>query len=81
LFILVVIIVSKVSRNVKKILMMKGLNHRCFVCQVDVTKENSVLNAEVNLPVCNACRGTEKEKEAVAELLDSLADGLVCGCI
>ena len=60
---------------------MKGLNHRCFVCQVDVTKENSVLNAEVNLPVCYACRGTEKEKEAVAELLDSLADGLVCGCI
>lgn len=61
--------------------MMKSLNHRCFVCQVDVTKENSVLNTEVNLPVCNTCRGTDKEKETVAELLDSLADGLVCGCI
>jgi hypothetical protein len=60
---------------------MEGLNQRCFVCQVEVTIENSVLNTEVNLPVCNTCRGTDKEKETVAEFLDSLADGLVCGCI
>jgi len=39
------------------------------------------LNTEVNLPVCNACSGTDKEKETVVEFLDSLADGLVCGCI
>jgi len=60
---------------------MEGVNHRCFVCQVDVTNENSELNTEVNLPVCNACSGTDKEKETVVEFLDSLADGLVCGCI
>lgn len=53
----------------------------CFVCKVEVTVENSLLNTEVNLLVCNNCKGTEKEKETVAELLDSLADGLVCGCI
>ncbi len=60
---------------------MEGLNHRCFVCQTRVNTENSVLNYDVNLPVCNICKGTEKEKETIAELLDSLADGLVCGCI
>ena len=42
---------------------------------------NSELNLEVNLPVCNTCKGTQKEKETVGELLDSLADDLVCGCI
>lgn len=60
---------------------MEGINKRCFVCQVEVTEENSVLNREVNLPACNTCKGTQKEKETVAEFLDSLADGLVCGCI
>ncbi len=60
---------------------MEGLNKRCFVCQVEVAKENSTLNEDVNLPVCNDCKGTQKEKETVAEFLDSLADGLVCGCI
>jgi hypothetical protein len=64
-----------------KIFTMERLNHRCFVCQIDVNKENSVLNTEVNLPVCINCHGTVKEKETVAEMLDSLADGLVCGCI
>ena len=64
-----------------KKLKMEGLSHRCFVCQMDVTKENSELNTEVNLPVCSNCKGTKKEKETVAEFLDSLADGLVCGCI
>jgi len=64
-----------------KIYTMEGLNHRCFVCQVAVTKENSILNTEVNLPVCNTCKGTDTERETVAELLDSLADGFVCGCI
>jgi len=48
---------------------------------MDVTRENSELNTDVNLPVCNHCKGTKKEKETVAEFLDSLADGLVCGCI
>lgn len=64
-----------------KILIMKDLNRTCFVCQAELLKENILLNAEVNMPVCNSCRGTDKEKETVAEFLDSLADGLVCGCI
>jgi len=60
---------------------MIGSNKKCFVCQEEVTEENSVLNQEVILPVCNNCKGSNKEKEIVKELLDSLADGLVCGCI
>jgi NMD protein affecting ribosome stability and mRNA decay len=60
---------------------MEGFYNHCFVCRLEVTKENSELNHEVNLPVCNNCKGTKKEKETVAEFLDSLADGLVCGCI
>jgi hypothetical protein len=60
---------------------MDGFNNHCFVCRISVTKENSVLNHEVNLPVCHFCQGSKKEKETVAEFLDSLADGLVCGCI
>lgn len=54
---------------------------KCFVCQVEQPVDNMIFNSEVNLPVCTKCSGTEKEKETVAELLDSLADGLVCGCI
>jgi hypothetical protein len=60
---------------------MEGFNRKCFVCQVEVTPENSELNTKVNLPVCNSCKGTDKEKETENEFLDSLADGLVCGCI
>ncbi|MCF6332921.1 MAG: hypothetical protein L3J11_06515 [Draconibacterium sp.] len=60
---------------------MKGISKRCFVCQMEVSKENPELNTEVNLSVCNVCKGTSKEKETVAEFLDSLADGFVCGCI
>lgn len=60
---------------------MKELNKKCFVCQIDAPSQNLEINAEVNLFVCNKCKGTPGEKEAVTELLDSLADGLVCGCI
>jgi hypothetical protein len=60
---------------------MEKLKKKCFVCKVEVSEENSLLNTEVNLPVCINCKETVKEKETVAELLDSLADGLVCGCI
>ena len=65
----------------KKIKKMEGLHKRCFVCAININNENSELNQEVNLPVCKKCKGTPPEKEKVAELLDSLADGLVCGCI
>lgn len=60
---------------------MQGFSKICFVCQESVYPENSELNPEVNLPVCFNCKGTENEKKAVAEHLDSLAEGLVCGCI
>lgn len=60
---------------------MERLNKKCFVCKIEVSIENSLLNTEVNLPVCNNCKGTVKEKETVTGLLDSLADGLICGCI
>lgn len=51
------------------------------MCNNIVTASNPEINPEVNLPVCEICKSTPKEKETVAELLDSLADGLVCGCI
>ena len=59
----------------------KNIKNTCFVCHRTVTAENSELNKEVYLRVCNTCKGTEEEKKAVDEQLDSLADGLVCGCI
>ena len=60
---------------------MTGTNKTCFVCKISVTNENYELNPVVNLPVCNGCKGSEKEKETEKELLDGLADGFVCGCI
>ena len=60
---------------------MEDFSKKCFVCKKEVAKSNSQFNTEVNLPVCNACKGTLKEKETVQEYLDELADGLVCGCI
>jgi hypothetical protein len=63
---------------------MKELNdikNTCFVCGKKVMAENSFLNQKVYLSVCETCKGTENEKNAVAEQLDSLADGFVCGCI
>ena len=60
---------------------MESFRKICFVCKKEATDNNSQINLEVNLPVCNLCKGTEKEKETVEEYLSSLADDLVCGCI
>ena len=60
---------------------MKGINKRCFVCEIEVSKVNSELNLDVYLQVCESCKGSDAEKKKVNELLNSLADGLVCGCI
>jgi hypothetical protein len=38
-------------------------------------------NQELNLPVCEQCKGTDEEKEMVKRLTDELADGFVCGCM
>lgn len=60
---------------------MGTIKNTCFVCKKAVTNDNLVINTVVNMPVCQQCRGTEKEKKEEKEVLDSLADGLVCGCI
>ncbi len=60
---------------------MENLGKKCFVCENPVNSENSSLNPVVNMPVCNLCKNSHNEKLKEAELLDSLADGLVCGCI
>lgn len=60
---------------------MKKGKRKCFVCEAPILEETYLLNKEVNLPVCEKCKGTESEKKKVEELLDSLADGFVCGCI
>lgn len=54
---------------------------KCFVCKKPVSPDSYDLNKEVNMPVCSDCKGTDEEKKTVEEMLDSLADGLVCGCI
>lgn len=58
-----------------------NIKNTCFVCKKSITIENSELNLMVNLRVCKKCKGTKKEKQTEEEYLDSLADGLVCGCI
>ncbi len=67
--------------NFKQNLTMEKFSKECFVCKKEVSENNRELNPEVNLPVCNECKGTTLEKETVQEYFDELADGLVCGCI
>lgn len=56
-------------------------NRSCFVCQKALLDGKLEMNREVMLPVCTHCKGTEAETKKAEEYLDSLADGLVCGCI
>lgn len=60
---------------------MVEINRRCFVCKKEIDPKTAKRNTTVNLPVCDQCKGTETEKKTEEEYLDSLADGLVCGCI
>ena len=53
----------------------------CFVCEHPYSENQVTLNTVVNLFVCHDCKGTENEKQKETELLDSLAEGFVCGCI
>ena len=53
----------------------------CFVCENPILTKNISYHQKVNLPVCDACRGTEPEVVKVEELLEGLADVFVCGCI
>ena len=61
--------------------MEKATNNNCFVCNKEIIIAPVSMNTLVGMAVCNDCQGTQKEKEKENELLDSLADGLVCGCI
>jgi hypothetical protein len=60
---------------------MGDAGKNCFVCKKQVNKGEYTINKKVYLPVCRSCKGTSKEKQTEEEYLDSLADGLVCGCI
>ena len=53
---------------------------KCFVCN-KILEQAEYKNEVNNLPVCEQCKGTEHEKAKEKEVLDSLADGFVCGCI
>lgn len=56
--------------------------NQCFVCKKEISEEaEKNFNAKTNLPVCPLCKGTEEEKAAEKDALDSLAEGFVCGCI
>ena len=54
---------------------------KCFVCGATGYSVEYTLNNAVMQWVCEACKGSAEEKKIEAELLDSLADGLFCGCI
>lgn len=60
---------------------MVDIKNTCFVCKKPITPENSEMNKVVHMPVCDTCKDTEQEKKEEKEVLESLADGFVCGCI
>lgn len=60
---------------------MGDIKNTCFVCKKGITPETSEMNIVVNMPVCKKCIGSEQEKKEEKEVLNSLADGFVCGCI
>ncbi|WP_372772482.1 hypothetical protein [Mangrovibacterium sp.] len=53
---------------------------KCFVCEEPVAND-CLRNSEINLPVCDKCRNTDEEIQAVKKLQEGMADGFVCGCI
>ena len=55
--------------------------YQCFVCDAGINDDNISYHKQVNMPVCNDCKGSDREQEKVKELLEGLADGFVCGCI
>ena len=53
----------------------------CFVCNRFLEESKFKMNPVVMKPVFLNCSNTSQEKQKEADLLDSLADGLICGCI
>ena len=60
---------------------MPVFTNQCFVCGIETDPAIAKKNKQFNLPVCDNCEGTDREKEAIAELLEGMAEGFVCGCI
>lgn len=60
---------------------MTDFSNQCFVCGKEIDPQVSAKNSQLNLPVCAVCVGTDEEKKAVADHLEGMADGFVCGCI
>ncbi len=60
---------------------MYDFSNHCFVCGLEVDSDSSRKHKQFNLPVCDDCFGTDREKLAVSNLLEGMADGFVCGCI
>ncbi len=60
---------------------MPDFSNQCFVCGKEIDPLNAEKNILLNLPICIHCIGTDQEKTAIAEHLDGMADGFVCGCI
>ena len=60
---------------------MGKIKNTCFVCKKAITTDTSEINQVVNMPVCKECQGSEHEKTEEKEVVSSLADGFVCGCI
>lgn len=54
---------------------------KCFVCDAAIHDDKVSYHEQVNLPVCQSCKGSDEENEKAKELLEGLADGFVCGCI
>ena len=53
----------------------------CFVCKKVLPKQTLKMNRELYLPVCPGCKDSDEEKKAIDDYLESLAEGLICGCI
>lgn len=60
---------------------MSDFSNHCYVCGIAVDPQNTKRNSQFNLPVCDDCIGTDREKETIDRLLEEMADGFVCGCI
>ena len=60
---------------------MTDFARKCFVCGKNVDPETTDKNPQFNLPVCSECKDTDREKEAIAQLLEGMAEGFVSGCI
>jgi ribosome-binding protein aMBF1 (putative translation factor) len=60
---------------------MEDFSNHCFVCGITIDPITAEKNKQLNLPVCKDCINTDREKSAVQEYLEGMADGFVCGCI